>query len=283
MAAVVFRPPVITITDSNGNPAPGAQLFFYLTGTLTETPIYSNEALTIEHTNPVIADSAGQAPLIYLNSDITYRLRIFDEDDVLLYEEDPYADLGADEILTKLLTVDGSGSGLDADKVRGTTPTATGLSALSAANAGALLGLILPADGSGSGLDADLVRATTPAAHGLLILASSTRGRAAAHTFLRTTISGSNATLVPGMFFVTNISGSSRTATISPEADNAWPDDGILFLSAAGAGTLVVARGVGVQLLWKGSDADRTLAAGTHAIVARRSSDVWDITGSGVS
>lgn len=42
-------------------------------------------------------------------------------------------------ILLKLLTVDGSGSGLDADVVRATTPTATGLSALSASNAAALL------------------------------------------------------------------------------------------------------------------------------------------------
>lgn len=44
----------------------------------------------------------------------------------------------AAQILTKLLTVDGSGSGLDADLVRGTTPGTTGLSVLAGASAAAI-------------------------------------------------------------------------------------------------------------------------------------------------
>lgn len=44
----------------------------------------------------------------------------------------------AADVLSKLITVDGSGSGVDADLVRSTTPSATGLSILSAASATAV-------------------------------------------------------------------------------------------------------------------------------------------------
>lgn len=53
-------------------------------------------------------------------------------------------DITASEILAKLVTVDGSGSGLDADKVRGVTPTTFGLGLLAdatAADARTALGL----------------------------------------------------------------------------------------------------------------------------------------------
>jgi hypothetical protein len=70
--------------------------------------------------------------------------------------------IAANTILAKLLTVDGTGSGLDADKVRGITPGARGLQYLAGANPVALANLILSdiktVDGTGSGLDADLLQ-----------------------------------------------------------------------------------------------------------------------------
>lgn len=44
--------------------------------------------------------------------------------------------MGAASMLTRLLTVDGTGSGLDADKLRGTTPTAYGLNLLTRVDGG---------------------------------------------------------------------------------------------------------------------------------------------------
>lgn len=99
----------------------------------------------------------------------------------------------AADILTKLKTVDGVSSGLDADVLQGTTPSAFGLSLLSSANAGAarttlgalastaytaadVLSKMLTVDGSGSGLDADVVRGTTPGATGLSVLAGASAG-----------------------------------------------------------------------------------------------------------
>jgi hypothetical protein len=70
--------------------------------------------------------------------------------------------IAASTILTKLLTVDGSGSGLDTDLVRATTPGTRGLQYLAGANVAALAALILSdiktVDGTGSGLDADLLQ-----------------------------------------------------------------------------------------------------------------------------
>jgi hypothetical protein len=48
----------------------------------------------------------------------------------------------AAQILAKLVTVDGSGSGLDADLLRGTTPSATGLSILAGASAAAVRSIL---------------------------------------------------------------------------------------------------------------------------------------------
>lgn len=60
-------------TDSNGAPVAGAKLYFYETGTTTLAPIYTSSALTVEHPNPVTADSGGKFAPIYLDTANTYR------------------------------------------------------------------------------------------------------------------------------------------------------------------------------------------------------------------
>jgi hypothetical protein len=127
MAAITFRLPFVSVIDEDGNTVSGALLYFYLSETLTQTPVYTDAALSDEHTNPVECNSAGQPPVIYLDSSIEYRLRVHDADDVFLYEVDPYRAQSGAEILTALLGVDGLNSGLDADLVRGTTPSTGGL------------------------------------------------------------------------------------------------------------------------------------------------------------
>ena len=48
---------------------PGARAYFYRTATSTKMPIYTSVAMTIEHSNPVIADSFGKLPAIYLDQE----------------------------------------------------------------------------------------------------------------------------------------------------------------------------------------------------------------------
>jgi hypothetical protein len=95
MAATLFALPYRPAFDSNAKVIPGAQLYFTLTGTNTASAPYTSPSLTTQHTNPVIADAAGKFPAIYLNSAVTYRVRLYEDDaevgvDTPLEEYDPF-------------------------------------------------------------------------------------------------------------------------------------------------------------------------------------------------
>lgn len=51
----------------------GYRLFFYETGTTTKKDTYSDEALTIQNTNPVVADSAGRFGDIWISDSSLYK------------------------------------------------------------------------------------------------------------------------------------------------------------------------------------------------------------------
>ena len=72
--ANLFQPSIQRAIDGNGNPVSGAKLFFYLTDTLTFTAIYADRDGTTNQTNPVIADSTGLFPPVYIDKDTTYRV-----------------------------------------------------------------------------------------------------------------------------------------------------------------------------------------------------------------
>jgi hypothetical protein len=98
----LFHLPQAVRVDSTGAPYGGAKANFYLTGTTTRTNTYTNNARTIAHANPVVADSAGQFPPIYLDPAITYRCVITESDDTQLDDTDPYGSVltGADIAVT---------------------------------------------------------------------------------------------------------------------------------------------------------------------------------------
>ena len=76
MFVLPFRPAY----DSNGRTVPGAQAWFTLSGTNTETPVYSDAALTIEQPNPLVADGLGKFARSYLDPAVDYRCRVYAED-----------------------------------------------------------------------------------------------------------------------------------------------------------------------------------------------------------
>lgn len=55
------------ITNSNGVPQSGALLYHYQAGTTTNLTVYSNQAGTTPHAQPVVCDSGGFVPLIYIS------------------------------------------------------------------------------------------------------------------------------------------------------------------------------------------------------------------------
>lgn len=74
--------------DLNGVPLPGAKLEFFITGTSTPLAVFTDNALTVAHTNPVIADSAGRFAPIYLQ-DADYKVILKDAADVVIDTIDP--------------------------------------------------------------------------------------------------------------------------------------------------------------------------------------------------
>lgn len=67
MPGTLSPAPWFTALDSNGNPLPGALLFTYDSGTAVKRATYTDGALSVAHTNPIVMDSAGRA-VIYLSA-----------------------------------------------------------------------------------------------------------------------------------------------------------------------------------------------------------------------
>lgn len=73
----------------NGYVIPGALSYFYLSGTLTETPVYADADLTTPLENPVVANAGGKFPDIYMDPEVVYRNIITDADGEVLDDTDP--------------------------------------------------------------------------------------------------------------------------------------------------------------------------------------------------
>lgn len=65
--------PIARLMDANGTVYPGGKLYAYATGTTTPASVYTTNALNVAHANPVVADSGGFLPAIFLDPTATYR------------------------------------------------------------------------------------------------------------------------------------------------------------------------------------------------------------------
>src|SRR5690349_7287587 len=95
MAADQFFMPFRPVYDAAGLTVPGAQVYFTFTGGNSKAPVYSDISLTTPLSNPVIADAVGKLPVIYMDSGISYRVRIYTREatpgvDTPVEEYDPY-------------------------------------------------------------------------------------------------------------------------------------------------------------------------------------------------
>lgn len=96
MASFRYVPAEGQAFSANSTVYPNAKRTFYLTGTNTKSNVYQDSGLTTPHTNPVVADSAGAFPAIYLNQTVTYKVVLQDADDNILDTTDPVkTELGA--------------------------------------------------------------------------------------------------------------------------------------------------------------------------------------------
>ena len=87
--SILFTLPRVFVIDGAGVPRAGAKMFFYEANTLTAQDTYSDDALTVPNTNPVVADSAGHFGAIYL-ANTPYRVILKDANDVQIWDQDDY-------------------------------------------------------------------------------------------------------------------------------------------------------------------------------------------------
>lgn len=83
-----FYSPDQQFLSNSGVPYAGGQLFFYATGTSTPLNTYSDSALTIANTNPVILDSNGQAGSVFLQN-LAYKVVLEDVNNNQIWTQDP--------------------------------------------------------------------------------------------------------------------------------------------------------------------------------------------------
>jgi hypothetical protein len=89
MAGTLLAQPVLRAVDATGAAMAGALLQFYLTGTTTPAGAYTSAALSTPLSNPVVADSGGLFPPIYLDPAVTYRVQLKTAAGVLVEDVDP--------------------------------------------------------------------------------------------------------------------------------------------------------------------------------------------------
>lgn len=99
-------------TNDLGSPLVGGQVYTYFAGTSTNQDSYSDSALTVPNTNPVILDDTGSADIFLKGS---YRIRVFDKSGRFIEEQDNVTQAtsqgDATELSNKLTTLE---SGLSA-------------------------------------------------------------------------------------------------------------------------------------------------------------------------
>lgn len=91
--AKIFRSPVFQSLTAPSFSAPsigGVSVTFTDAGTGEPTPIYADVDRTVNLANPITADAGGFLPVIYLDDEVTYRVRINDDSGAELLDLNPY-------------------------------------------------------------------------------------------------------------------------------------------------------------------------------------------------
>lgn len=86
--AILWERSIVPWLDESGAPYSGAKVYFFDNGTTTPMITYTDPSLSIPHDHPVVANSAGMFPAIFLEEQVTYKFRVTTADDVLISEVD---------------------------------------------------------------------------------------------------------------------------------------------------------------------------------------------------
>lgn len=150
--------------DATGVPVPGAEANFYLTGSNTRAPTYSNIGLTIANANPVIADDAGRWPDIFLDSSLTYKVVVTTSSD-----PGPPVEIGTyDPVVEAWFSANATYFDQPFEFLGGTPPTASEVMGLFVATRA--LKIYGNFDGTGAGFAKARGKALTPPSSGAFVI-----------------------------------------------------------------------------------------------------------------
>jgi hypothetical protein len=262
---ILLSAPVLVALTSSGAPISGALLQFYATGTTTAAPVYTSSALTTPLSNPVVANSAGLFPAIYLDPTVTYRAQLQTASGTLIADIDP---------------------------INASPPAAT----QAQVNAGSLTGsYVSPAtlanwSGVATALGYTPLNKAGDTASGLLINGTPASLSANSAGYLGSPINGQSSNyslqLSDAGKTIRNSGTSAFALTIPLNASVAYPPGTVIGVRNTGAGGIItVTRTSGVTLTIAGSTTskDVAVAAAGFATLMMEATDVWVITGTGIS
>jgi hypothetical protein len=102
-----FQTPNQQFFAPDGTFLSGGLLYFYLSGTSTPSPTFSDQALTIPNLNPVVLDADGYAGAIFLVDGVSYKVVLTDSNMVEQWTEDPVGSTTSETAVTGTLVITG--------------------------------------------------------------------------------------------------------------------------------------------------------------------------------
>jgi hypothetical protein len=262
MAGLLLAQPVLRAIDANGVPMAGAQLQFYVTGTTTPTPAYSDATLGTPLSNPVVADSGGLFVPIWLDPTVVYRVQLLTSAGALVQDIDPASE-----------------SVVEATQTQVNAGTATGIY-VSPAKLAAWSGV------AGALGFTPLNKAGDTATN--LVLANTALSSASAGYLgfpLNEQDSAYTFALADAGKMVRGNNGSAMAWTIPPNSTVAFPAGTAIGVRNVGAGTITLTRGAGVTQLLAGGSTSKDVALVQYglATLIQESANNWVVAGTGIS
>lgn len=101
---ILFSDPQVKPLGTTGQFQAGCYLYFFVTGTTTQTNVYSDGDLTTPINQPVTADSTGRFVPIYMDPSVVYRVQMFTAGNVKIEDTDPYVPLPIPSSIEGLIT-----------------------------------------------------------------------------------------------------------------------------------------------------------------------------------
>ncbi len=250
MTGLFLPQPLIRAVDASGAPLPGARMQFYLTGSTTPAVAYANAALSTPLSNPVVADSGGLFPPIWLDPAVVYRLQVLTSAGALIQDIDPLSQpqaVQAGAVTAAMLAAGSAQANLGFAPVNRSGDTAVNLTL-------AFTGL--------SSTSAGYLGAPLNEQDGAYTFALSDAGK-----------------------LVRANSASPITYTLPPNSAVAFPPGSVILVRNAGAGTVTLARGAGVSQTIAGAatNKDVSLVQNGVATLVQEAANTWVAMGTGIS